>query len=155
MKNIFRKISILLIFLSLILFVAACSQSKEETRTFTAEINGMKTEVIYTFIGDKVTKQETINFLPYATLNVTTKEEAEAIIAPIAEQYEGFPGLIDELQYGETELIETLTIDYQIVDIEKIKEIPGMSFSGDTSQGVSMKQSEKILLEQGYTEVKK
>lgn len=153
MEKSYKKITGWLLLSALVLFISGC-RTAPETRTFMKETEGTRTEMIYTFVGDKVTEQSTLNTLDYATaLGVTTKEEAQAIIEPIAAQYQGIKGLTEEIEYGETSLIETVHIDYQVVDMKILETIPGMTFSGDTSKGISMKQSEKILIEQGFTEI--
>lgn len=153
MKKTYKKITGWLFLSALILLISACG-AKTETRTFTSEKDGIQTEMVYTFVGDKVIEQSTLNVLPYTALGVTTQEEAQAIIEPISKQYQGIEGLVETVEYGESSLTETVNVDYQVVDMKAIQAIPGMTFSGDPTKGISMKESEKILLEQGFTEVK-
>ncbi len=150
-----KKILNVLLALSLIFTLVACGGSVQ-TKTFVASKNGVDLEVTYTFSGDRVLKQTANNKIPYSALGVTTKEEAKAILDPISQQYQGIEGLEEKLDYGETQAIETLTIDYEKVDFEKLTtgEIPGVMIDEAAAKAkkISMKESEKLLLESGFTE---
>ena len=92
--------------------------------------------------------------MPYTSLGVTTKEDAQAILDPIAAEYQGHDGLTEKIDYKEDHLVEVVEIDYSVVNVEEIRDIAGMVFEGDVSNGISLKRSEEMLLEQGFTEKK-
>ncbi|EED2259946.1 DUF1307 domain-containing protein, partial [Listeria monocytogenes] len=46
-------------------------------------------------------------------------------------------------------------VDYTKISSEDMNKIPGMSSNGDTSKGISMEESAKMLESQGYKEVSK
>ncbi|MNC67401.1 putative lipoprotein YehR precursor [compost metagenome] len=93
--------------------------------------------------------------MQYSLLGVETKEEAEKQIGPLTESYKGVEGITYNIEYKESECIETLTVDYKKVDIAELRKIPGMSFdTEDDVKKISMKRSEELLKGQGYTEKK-
>ncbi|MBD8006219.1 YehR family lipoprotein [Bacillus norwichensis] len=145
MKKIFGSIILLL---TLLVF-SGCG-SKEETKTFISNQNGIDMELVYTYKGDNVSKQTSNNTIPYSALGVATKEEAQAVLDPISTKYQGLEGVEQKIEYKENEAVETLSVDFGKLDFDKAKNVPGMDFSGNTNNGVSMKESEKMLLEDGF-----
>ena len=67
---------------------------------------------------------------------------------PIAKQYQAIKGIDYSLDYGEDAATESLTIDYSNLDYDAAKQLPGVTFEGDTSNGISMERTEKMLLDQ-------
>lgn len=51
--------------------------------------------------------------------------------------------------------MEEITVDYDKLDYNKAKTVPGIDVSGDTKKGVSLKASEKLLEANGYTKITK
>lgn len=149
-----RSVFSLVLLFVLVVFTACSAASQSKTKTFVNDNAGMATEMVFTYEGDKVTHQKTTNTLPYESLGVTTKEEAKDILDPIAKEYQGHEGLTETIDYQEDHLVEVVEIDYSVVDIEAIRNIQGMVFEGDVSNGISLKRSEEMLLEQGFTEKK-
>ncbi len=147
-----RLIGFMVIFM-LAMFLAACSD-ESETRTFEMEQNGIETTMVYTVKGDKVTKQTTENIIKYDSAGITSKEQAEELLNPIIQEFQNIEGLTHTIEYEDSQAIETLAIDYEVVNFDDIKNLPGMNFNGDTDNGVSMKKSLEILETQGFKEVK-
>lgn len=56
--------------------LVACGD-KEETKTHTISQNGVDSKLTYTYEGGEVTKQTAVNTISYASLGVTSKEDAE------------------------------------------------------------------------------
>ena len=155
MKRPMKKVffSLLLLFVTVV-FAACSGGSSSKSKTYVKEDPSMNVEMIFTYEGDKVTHQKTINTMPYTSLGVTTKEDAQAILDPIAAEYQGHDGLTEKIDYKEDHLVEVVEIDYSVADVEEIRDIAGMVFEGDVSNGISLKRSEEMLLEQGFTEKK-
>ena len=59
-------------------------------------------------------------------------------------------GLDYSLEYSDSEAIESLTINYDELDYDSAKQLPGVNFEGDTDNGISMERTEEMLLDQGY-----
>jgi uncharacterized lipoprotein YehR (DUF1307 family) len=112
--------------------------------------NGVSMELVFTYEGDKVKTQTANNVMPYSAIGVTTKEEAQTVLDPIAEQYQQVKGLDYSLDYTDSEATESLTINYDELDYDSAKQLPGVSFEGNTENGISMERTEEMLLDQGY-----
>ncbi len=149
-------VKLLALLSALMLSLAACGGDKEETATtLTNNLNGVEMTFTYYAVGDDVTRQTTKNVMPYEVLGVTTADEARPILDPMVTEYQGVPGLEHSLEYGDTEVVETLTVDYNEADLSKISQLTGSTFSGDTSEGakVSLEKSIEMLENQGFTKV--
>ena len=150
-----KKINAFISLLVLLLVLTGCASEDLSTRTFELEQNGVKTTMIYYFDGDKVKKQTTENVIDYAVAGLTSKEEAEAIFGPIVAEFQNIKGLTHQIEYGDTQTIEKMSVDYEAVDFAQMRTLPGMSFDGNAeSKGISMKQSAEMIEQQGFTEVK-
>ena len=82
-----------------------------------------------------------------------SKEEVKSRIEAAAKQYQGIKGLKESVTFNDDGFTEELEVDYENIDFEKARQLPGMIFSGDPSANkVSMKASEEMLLQQGFEE---
>ena len=148
MKRILKAISIFLL-----AFLLGCSGAKEETKVFTKQEKGVTMELTYYYKGDKVVKQTSKNTIVYADLGLT-KEQVKEALDPVAKKYQGIEGLEDKVDYQDTQAVENLTIDYTKAKLSQLKGIPGITLSGEDGQDISMKKSEEILKQEGFTEKK-
>ncbi|ELU8150622.1 YehR family lipoprotein [Listeria monocytogenes] len=134
------------------MMLVACG-GKEETRTFTLSQNGVESKLVYTYKGDKVTKQTAENTMSYTALSVSSKEDAEKLLKETSDKFQNIDGLKEKIEYKDDKAIETIEVDYTKIASEDMNKIPGMA-SGDASKGISMKESAKLLESQGYKENK-
>ena len=157
MKN-FKKALLAFAMLFVVVLSTACSsKDATSTKTFVLDKNGLKTTVVYTYIEkeDKIIKQETISEGTYAEFQPgKTKEEIKEMIEPIAKKFEGIKGLKYSIDYKDDSFVETIEIDYENLDYEKAKVALDEEFQDPSKGIVSMKITEKALLEDGYVEQK-
>lgn len=139
---------------SVVIFSLAGCGDKEESKTFNANINGVEMSLTYTYSGDKVTKQTAQNKIAYSSIGAKTKEEAQKVLGPISDKYQGVEGVEEKLTYKDTYAEESVSIDYKKADTAKLQQLMGAMSTGDVSKGVSMKQSQALLEAQGFKEVK-
>lgn len=130
--------------------VACNSSSKEKTATLHKEENGITMKVTYKADGDKVTEQTADNVIPYSSLGLTTKEEAEAFFAESEALYDGVEGVTHNMDYKDDKVLESLIVNYDKADAEEISQLSGSTFEGDVSQGISLEKSVEMLKEQGF-----
>lgn len=143
----------ILIVLSMILLLAACGSKDLEERVFEAEQMGIKSTITYYHEEDKVVKQTAENVVPYEAIGASSKEDAQALFDPESEKFQGIDGVKHKMSYSDTEATETLEVDYEKLDFDKAKDLPGMTFDGDAKEnGVSMEKSADMLLKQGFEE---
>lgn len=139
---------------SVLVFSLAGCGDKEETKKFTANLNGSEIAVTYTYKGDKVLKQTSENKIMYSSINAANKEDAAKLLDPISAKYKNLVGVEEKLTYKDSWAEETVSVDMEKVDLKELQKAAGTMISGDTSKGISMKQSQKILEAAGFKEVK-
>ena len=153
MKNI-KRIVLTFAMLFFVVLATACSNNRETAKkTFTLEDSGLKTTQVFTYIEkeDKIIKQETISEGTYAEFQPgKTKEEIIEMIEPIAKKFEGIKGLKYSIDYKDDSFVETI----ENLDYEKAKVALDEEFQDPSKGIVSMKITEKALLEDGYVEQK-
>ncbi|EAC3452400.1 DUF1307 domain-containing protein [Listeria monocytogenes] len=147
-----KKGTAVLFVMVMAMMLVACG-GKEETRTFTLSQNGVESKLVYTYKGDKVTKQTAENTMSYTALSVSSKEDAEKLLKETSDKFQNIDGLKEKIEYKDDKAIETVEVDYTKIASEDMNKIPGMA-SGDASKGISMKESAKLLESQGYKENK-
>lgn len=153
MKNMKKVLPLLAVVCSLFILVG-CGGSKEETKTFETKQNGAEMSLTYTYKGDIVSKQTATNKIPYSSLGVSTKEEAQAVTKAIEEQYQGVKGLKETMDFKEDHAIEKVEVDYEKADLEELSAIPGMNFSDTSKDGISMKKTQEMLEKMNFKEKK-
>lgn len=149
----FNKLFSMVVASVLVFSLAGCGD-KEETKKFTANLNGSEIAVTYTYKGDKVLKQTSENKIMYSSINAANKEDAAKILDPISAKYKNLVGVEEKLTYKDSWAEETVSVDMEKVDLKELQKAAGTMISGDTSKGISMKQSQKILEAAGFKEVK-
>ena len=132
---------------------SSTTEDGETTVVMNNEVNGVNMTFTYYADGDDVIRQTTRNVMPYEVLGVTTADEAKAALDPLVGEFQGVPGLEHSMEYGETEAVETLTVNYKEADLAQISQLTGSTFSGDTSAGakVSLQRSIEMLEGEGFT----
>lgn len=149
-----RKISQILMVTMFVLFLGACSKGVTEEKTIYENNSneGIKSVITYYHTGDKVSKQTTENSIKYKEAGLQDKETAKkAMEAAGSNLYKDVKGVEYSLTYQDNEVTEELTIDYGKLDYDSAAKIPGFQVSGNTDNGVSLKESEKLLQANGYT----
>lgn len=152
MKALNKFLSVVLA--SILVFALAGCGDKEETKTFKADINGTEISMTYTYKGDKVLKQVSQSKINYASIGVKTKEDAAKILDPISAKFQNVAGVEEKLTYQDTYAEENVSVDMEKVDFKALQGLMGTMVSGDTSNGISMKQSQTMLESAGFKEVK-
>ncbi|EDO1367962.1 YehR family lipoprotein [Listeria monocytogenes] len=151
--NLLKKGTVALFVMVMAAMLVACG-GEEETKTYVLSKNSTESKLTYTCKGDNVIKQTDEYTMPYTALGVSSKAEAEKFFKEIIDKLQNIDGLTVKVEYKDDKAIETLEIDYTKISSENIKGIPGLTMSGDTSKGTSMRASEKLLKARGYKEVK-
>ena len=117
----------------------------------------MKVTLVYTYIEkeDKVIKQTSKTEAPFSAFQGKDVEQVKQQLQAVSKRYQGIKGLKETLDIQEDKFLEEVEVDYANFDYEKAKDLPGMTFSGDTSKTkVSMQKSEELVLKQGFVEQK-
>ncbi len=135
------------------LFLVACG-SEAETRSFITEAEGASITLEFTYKDDRVLSQKAKSEMTYAALGFESKEEAEKELKESTEAYTGLDGVSYQADFQADKIIEETEINFDDLDYEKVKDIPGLLFEGDPKDGISMEKSAELLLTYGFTEQK-
>ena len=143
MKNFLKLISIFLI----ALFVVGCS--KAETKTYVYEASGFQSEVVFTYSKEKISKRVSTTTLTFKDLNMT-REQIESVTKDLSEKYNSLDGVEHKLEFSDEKVVETMTVDYEKVNVEQAKGLSGLEFVEKSN----ITEAENILKENGYSEKK-
>ncbi|ACH74426.1 DUF1307 domain-containing protein [Salmonella enterica subsp. enterica serovar Dublin] len=139
---------------SVLVFSLAGCGDKEESKTFNANLAGTEISIAYTYKGDKIIKQTSESKISYATVGAKTKEDSAKILDPLSAKYKNIAGVEEKLTYEDTYAQENVSVDMEKVDFKALQQISGTMVSGDTSKGISMKQTQTLLEAAGFKEAK-
>lgn len=128
---------------------------KEESKKFSANLNGTEIAITYVYKGDKVLKQSSETKIQFASIGATTKEDAARTLEPLSAKYKNIAGVEEKLTYTDTYAQENVTIDMEKVDFKALQGISGINVSAeDAKKGITMAQMELVMKAAGFKEVK-
>jgi uncharacterized lipoprotein YehR (DUF1307 family) len=152
-KGKMRALSVIVVILVIGAALVGCGGGSQEV-SYTLTQNDVKTVVTYYAEGDRVVKQTLKSTIPYSRLGATTSEEAKKVLDPQSQKFQGIEGLQEKIEYQKDTAVETLSVDYDKIDMEKAKGLPGMSLSGsEDAKKISLKKSVEMLEQSGYKKV--
>lgn len=133
------------------------ANSGEQVVTYKGStVKGIETTLTYYAKDDKVYKQTSKSVIPYSALGVTSAEEAKELFDDIIESLQDIDGYTDEVEYTDNEVIETVSVDFDVADLNKLEELNiWLMKDGDLTSGISLSESAKYLEENGFTKVEK
>ena len=140
---------------SLITLIACGSQEKKMSFQRIDQNLQYDLRLTYYYKGDIVTKQTTNSFWSYKTLGATKKEDVKDRIDKASQMYQNIEGIKEKVTYEEKGVKETVEINFNKVDFDKLVNLPGMYTDKNTrkSKKVSMKASKKFLTSKGFKEI--
>src|SRR5690625_1080561 len=147
-----RKFLGVIALLSIVFIISACGAS-EKTTTYELKEDGLNSTIDYTHKGDEVVKQATKNTVAYEIYGFESKDEAESSLSPFTEVYEDLKGIDYSIDFQDEEFVEEITIDYTAVDYDQLEGIEGFEFEGDTDNGISLKETAKLIEAEGFKKV--
>lgn len=146
-----------LIMASTIAVVMVGCGSKEVTKKFEGNINGVKVENSFTAEGDKVVKQVSKSTIKYADLKITKKEDKEkfnSMIKQKIDENKNVKGVKNEIKTTDSEAVITTEVDYTKANAKELTEKKIIQAEGDVSKGLSLEQTTKVQEKLGLKEVK-
>ena len=140
---------------SLITLIACGSQEKKMSFQRIDQNLQYDLRLTYYYKGDIVTKQTTNSFWSYKTLGATKKEDVKDRIDKASQMYQNIDGIKEKVTYEEKGVKETVEINFNKVDFDKLATLPGMYTDKNTrkSKKVSMKASKELLTSKGFKEI--
>ena len=140
---------------SLITLIACGSQEKKMSFQRIDQNLQYDLRLTYYYKGDIVTKQTTNSFWSYKTLGATKKEDIKDRIDKASQMYQNIEGIKEKVTYEEKGVKETVEINFNKVDFDKLATLPGMYTDKNTrkTKKVSMKASKELLTSKGFKEI--
>lgn len=140
---------------SLITLIACGSQEKKMSFQRIDQNLQYDLRLTYYYKGDIVTKQTTNSFWSYKTLGATKKEDVKDRIDKASQMYQNIEGIKEKVTYEEKGVKETVEINFNKVDFDKLATLPGMYTDKNTrkSKKISMKASKELLTSKGFKEI--
>ncbi|EES36579.1 DUF1307 domain-containing protein [Staphylococcus epidermidis] len=128
---------------SIVVLITLSACGIEKTKTFVGEKDNVKMEVTYTYKGDKVIKQKSVNTLKYSDFgfNDDTSKKMQDI-----------KGVKESIKENDEGLVETTTIDLKNADMTTLEAEGIISTSDNKGKGFSMKKTEKKMKKDGFKE---
>ena len=147
-------VSIVAVF-SLITLIACGSQEKKMSFQRIDQNLQYDLRLTYYYKGDIVTKQTTNSFWSYKTLGATKKEDVKDRIDKASQMYQNIEGIKEKVTYEEKGVKETVEINFNKVNFDKLATLPGMYTDKNTrkSKKISMKASKELLTSKGFKEI--
>lgn len=138
------------LFLSFITLVA-CG-SGEETVTYKLEEDNNSIETTFVADDGEIIEQSSQSITTYDSIQgIESQEDAEALLVPSAEPLQGIEGLEYNLDFEEDHFIETITIDFAVVDLS---ELPGLNEIVENGEdNLNLDDAVETLEEQGFEKV--
>ena len=94
----FNKLFSLVVASVLVFSLAGCGD-KEESKKFSANLNGTEIAITYVYKGDKVLKQSSETKIQFASIGATTKEDAAKTLEPLSAKYKNIAGVEEKLTH--------------------------------------------------------
>ena len=160
-KNHLLKLSLTILTVCFAFLLVACGQKEDVTYYQRIDqSNQFDMRLTYYHKGDVVTKQTTENFISYKSLGIDESQEeqknaAKAKIEELSKQYQTVKGIKEKVTYEKNGVKETVEINFNKVDFDKLATLPGMYTDKNTrkSKKVSMKSSKELLTSKGFKEI--
>lgn len=137
----------------IVVSILAINSNNEQIVTLQSEKNGATITMTYYAKGDRVYKQTSESLIPYSSLGVRTEAEAREMFGDLLDATKDIDGYSDTLDYKDDHVVEVVIVDYDVVDIDKIKNLLGNYYSGDASNGISLSKSVEWLEQSGFKKV--
>ena len=155
-KSYFKQLLLGFVTIVSLIILGACG-AQEKTMSFQRIDQNLQYDLrlTYYYKGDIVTKQTTDSFWSYKTLGATKKEDVKDRIDKASQMYQNIEGIKEKVTYEEKGVKETVEINFNKVDFDKLATLPGMYTDKNTrkSKKVSMKASKELLTSKGFKEI--
>src|SRR5699024_4772222 len=141
-----KKIIFLAVSLIALITLSACGI--EKTKTFVGEKENVEMELTYTYKGDEVIKQKSVNTLKYSDFGINddaSKKILKDEIEKQSENLQNIEGVKESIKEKDESFSEIISVDFEKANIDSLKSKNIISISGDTDKGFSMKESEKKI----------
>ena len=148
-----KKITKIAAGLLLTMALVACGDSKQDVVTYDLQQPGVSIKMTLYGEDDKIVKQVTKSTIEYSATGAENAEQAQEIlsIATNNMDYSALQGVTYSMNYGDQSAVENIEIDLTKADLKELSELPGSAFEGNPENGISMKATEMLLEQSGFS----
>lgn len=139
----------LVLFLTILFSVLVACSGKKASVVLEMDTDKYHSQVMYEAENDTILKQTTKNEVTYEVLQVNSKEEAEKAIQAAMDEFANMEGVTHKVQFEDDKLIEEIVIDYDVIDIDTVGQIPGLPSKNEKGEA-SLDATVELLESQGY-----
>ena len=140
---------------SIVILITLSACGNEKTKTFVGKQSNVKVEVTYTYKGDKIIKQKSVNTLKYSDFSLnddTSKKIMKEAIEKQSEKMQDVKGVKESIKENDEGFVETINVDFEKADIDTLKSKGIVNIAGNSGSSISMKKTEKKMKENGFKE---
>ncbi|MCG1682786.1 DUF1307 domain-containing protein [Staphylococcus epidermidis] len=148
-----KKIIGLVVSIVVLITLSACGN--EKTKTFVGKKDNVKVEVTYTYKGDRIIKQKSVNTLKYSDFGISddaSKKKVKEAIERQSEKMQDVKGVNESIKENDEGFVETIDVDFEKADIDTLKSKGIVNIAGNSGSSISMKKTEKKMKENGFKE---
>lgn len=153
MKKLFAILTILLMAFT----ISSCGSNSQHGDNHSVTLKNTEDHknitIKFEHKGDDITKLSQKEIIPFESLGVDNANDAQALLDSKVDQIPSIEGYENKIKVTENNVVETIKIDFDKIDSDKINEIPGLNFIGDPSKNISLEKSIKELKKSGFKEV--
>ncbi|WP_237619598.1 DUF1307 domain-containing protein [Staphylococcus epidermidis] len=109
----------------------------------------MKVEVTYTYKGDRIIKQKSVNTLKYSDFGISddaSKKLVKESIERQSEKIQEVKGVKESIKENDEGFVEAIDVDFEKGDIDILKSKGIVNIAGNTGTSISMKKTEKKMV---------
>lgn len=154
--HIMKKIAKITAGLILTMALVACGDSKQDVVTYDLEQPGVSIQMTLYGENDKIVKQITNSTIEYSAIGAENAEQAKEILSLATNNtdYSALQGVTYSMNYGDQSATEKIEIDLTKADLKELSALPGSAFEGNPENGISMKATELLLEQSGFSKAK-
>ena len=153
MKKLFAILTILLIAFT----VSSCGSNSQYADNQSVMLKNTEDHknitIEFKHKGDDITKLSQKEIISFKSLGVDNANDAQALLDSKVDKIPSIEGYENKIKVTENNVVETIKIDFDKIDADKINEISGLNFIGDPSKNISLEKSIKELKKSGFKEV--
>lgn len=153
MKKLFAILTILLIAFT----VSSCGSNSQYADNQSVMLKNTEDHknitIEFKHKGDDITKLSQKEIISFESLGVDNANDAQVLLDSKVDMIPSIEGYENKIKVTENHVVETIKIDFDKIDDDKINEIPGLNFIGDPSKNISLEKSIKELKKSGFKEL--
>ncbi|MEJ7348479.1 DUF1307 domain-containing protein, partial [Staphylococcus epidermidis] len=109
---------------SIVILITLSACGNEKTKIFVGKKDNVKVEVTYTYKGDRIIKEKSVNTLKYSDFGISddaSKKLVKESIERQSEKIQDVKGVKESIKENDEGFVETIDVDFEKADIDTLK----------------------------------